>query len=158
DPQKGDSNTPNGAGSVVTLQQSLKYYHFGSLPPTPSQLCTVDNKLQRVACGSVKDCTTTCSSVPSLVNFSDPNDQNYGIDERAEVGLVSRNIKLTATLPSTMSHAGGDITILAGANEVTIQGVEIEKFGKDELGRYPIHFHHLNDITKQPTVLVDSNS
>jgi hypothetical protein len=34
-----------------------------------------------------------------------------------------------------------------GLKEVSIQGVEMQKFGKDQLGSYPIHFHMDQDLT-----------
>src|SRR5262249_3092332 len=103
EPTAADSNTPNRAKSVVTLSDKtpLQYYHFGSQPPTPSKLCMVNSRPQRVACDDpdFKSCTTACRSVPSLLNFGDKPEQNYGVDERAEVGLISRTVKLTATVP-----------------------------------------------------------
>ena len=89
--------------------------------------------------------------------FGDGVTQNYGVDERAEVGLVSRNVKLTATITGTDSANGGEIMIMAGFNEVSIQGIELEKFGKDRLGSYPIHFHMAGTVTAG-SVLIDSNS
>lgn len=89
--------------------------------------------------------------------FNDGVTQNYGVDERAEVGLVSRDIKLTATINGSDTANGGEIKIMQGFKEVSIQGVEIEKFGKDKVGSYPIHFHEAATVTAG-TVLVDSNS
>ncbi len=118
-------------GSTVTLKspQTLKYYHFGGPNPGP----------------------------PSSANFKAGPDLNFGVDERAEVGLISRNIKLTARIESGDNnvHWGGEIRILKVFKEVSIQGVEIEKFGKDQLGSYPIHFHQDGAVAN---VLVNANS
>jgi G8 domain len=159
-----DSKTPGGAKSIVDLMQPLKNYHFGSMPPTPSQMCKVKGTLQPVACGSVKGCKDPCTSEPSPLNFHDGADRNYGVDERAEVGLISRSIKLTGDIPSdaNSSHWGGEIKIVKdpatgnGPGEVVMQGVELEKFGKDQLGSYPVHFHMDGDLKDKP--LVDANS
>jgi len=162
--------TTDGTGSKVTLMNTLQFYHFGSVPPTPSQLCTVNNVQARVACGSVPGCNSACESVPSLVNYNDGAASNFGIDERAAVGLISRSITLTARVPAPPPadqtplnpdpslHWGGEIKILAGAKEVGIQGVELEKFGKDQLGSYPIHFHMAGDATKISPLVVSANS
>ena len=120
-------------GSTVTLKQSLKHYHFGGSDPGP----------------------------PSSANFKAGADKNYGVDERAEVGLISRNIKLTAKIESgdNNAHWGGEIRILNGFKEVSIQGVEIEKFGKAQLGSYPIHLHEAGDLTNtKPKPLINANS
>jgi G8 domain len=156
----------NPTGSDVFLATPLVHYHFGSTAPTPSQLCTVNNVPTYVACGSVTGCTSPCTSQPSPLNYNDPAAQNYGVDERAPVALLSRNIMLTSTIAGTDAaniHWGGEMKFLGGAvgaplfNEVSIQGVEMQKFGKDQLGSYPIHFHIDGDVSKAKT-LVDSNS
>ncbi len=127
-----DTLNPDGkGGTTVTLKQSLMHYHFGGPDP----------------------------GVPSAANFNVGADLNYGVDERAEVGLISRNIKLTAKIESgdTNVHWGGELRFLKGFKEVSIQGVEIEKFGKDQLGAYPIHFHIDGDVKNTPP-LVNANS
>jgi hypothetical protein len=123
-----DPNTPpksdGKGGTLITLNAAtpLKHYHFGGPDPGP----------------------------PSSTNFNAGADLNYGVDERAEVGLISRNIKLTAKIEpgETNRYWGGEIRILAGFQVVQIQGVEIEKFGKDQIGSYPIHFHINGDVSK----------
>ena len=124
-----------GGGSVLTLEQPLRHYHFGSADP----------------------------GVPSAANYGAGKEVNFGIDERSEVGLISRSITFTARTPATASadpmdqnlHWGGEIRILAGYTEAVIQGVELEKFGKARLGSYPIHFHMAG---KAAPHLIDSNS
>ena len=109
----------------VTLTQPLQHYHFGGADP----------------------------GLPSAANYGAGATTNFGVDERAEVGLISRNISFTARRlgpgveprrPEPM-HWGGEIRILAGFAETSIQGVELEKFGKARLGSYPIHFHMAGD-------------
>ena len=97
--------------------------------------------------------------------------QNFGIDERAEVGLITRSIKLTATTPpapnpsdeplkpSPSLHWGGEIRIggdEATTPQVAIVGVELEKFGKDQLGSYPIHLHMLGKAKNAPKIMANS--
>lgn len=125
-----------GSGSVVTLQQPLVHYHFGSDDP----------------------------GLPGAANFSADATKNFGVDERAEVGLISRNIRFTAVTPdpatlnptSTQLHWGGDIRVCGGFQSLALSGVELEKFGKEQLGRYPIHLHMAGDVRNEP--LIDSNS
>ena len=170
--QIAEAPTSDGmGGSTVKIDQALQFSHFGSAAPTPSQLCSVQGKPTAVACGSVAECTAPCTSAPSPLNFNDPAAQNFGIDERAEVGLISRSIKLTATTPpapnpsdeplkpSPSLHWGGEIRI--GGDETTtpqvaIVGVELEKFGKDQLGSYPIHLHMLGKAKHAPKIMANS--
>lgn len=121
-------------------------------------------------CSSPGGCTITLDSRTPLVNYhfggpapdtgagalTDGASKNYGVDERAEVALISRNVKLTSTITGSHPHRGGEIKILAGYKAVQIQGVELEKFGKDQIGSYPIHFHMASDAPD--STLVDSNS
>ena len=160
----------DAGGSIVRTKQPLRYPHFGSEPPTPSQRCMKDNKLQAVACGSVAGCTAPCTSAPSALNYADPASRNYGIDERAEVGLISRSITLSAKLPEAPPpnesplrpdpslHWGGEIRIAGDGSppKVAIVGVEMEKFGKDQLGSYPLHVHMVGDAQHKPTFAANS--
>ena len=116
------------------------------------------------------NCTITLDPNTPLVNyhfggpapdrgaaaFQDGVEKNYGIDERAEVGLISRNVKLTATITGPDTANGGEIVVLPGFKEVSIQGVELEKFGKARIGSYPIHFHMDGNVGNRE--LIDSNS
>jgi G8 domain-containing protein len=133
-----------GVGRVVVLSPDtpLKFYHLGSLPPTSGTSAACEN-----------------GTVPA--SFCDTAERNYGVDERAEVALISRNIKLTADTPGTGTgnHWGGELKFLMGFKEVSIQGVELEKFGKDKLGSYPVHFHMDGDlVANKSKVLLNANS
>jgi len=99
------------------------------------------------------------SPKPSLGDaaFKDGSARNGGVDERAEVGLISRNVKLTATVTSAKPAWGGEIMIMSGFKEVAVRGVELEKFGKGQLGSYPLHFHKAGTVAAG-TVLVNSDS
>lgn len=63
------------------------------------------------------------------------------VDERAEVGLLSRNITIRGDASSTESGFGGHMMIMEGAT-ARIEGVEFENMGqRKRLRRYPVHFH-----------------
>ncbi|MGH8275034.1 MAG: G8 domain-containing protein [Gammaproteobacteria bacterium] len=144
----------NDAGSTVTLKQPLKYYHFGSLAPSSASATCPD---------PLYPAHSATSTQPAFL--CDGADRNYGVDERAEVGLISRDIELKAVTeavtkvppPATSSvHWGGEIMIHAGFEKVAIQGVRLSKFGKDKLGSYPIHFHMIGDAKNTPLINADS--
>lgn len=66
------------------------------------------------------------------------------MDQRAEVGLLSRSITIRGERPSA-SVFGGHTMFMAGAT-VRISGVEFAGMGQQgTLGRYPVHFHLLGD-------------
>ena len=63
------------------------------------------------------------------------------LDERAEVGLLTRNVVVRGDATSTRDGFGGHVMIMAGG-QARIEGVEFQHMGqKNKLRRYPVHFH-----------------
>lgn len=204
--------TPSGANTNITLNSAtpLLHYHFGSADPNSATGACIAGD------GKTQEPPSFCAG----------KEFNYGVDERAEVGLISRNIRLSGrqaweanatyetgativamasnngvnqaylfqatgggtsgstqpTFPASGTvtdgnvtwtnegntgppgdlHWGGEIKLLAGAaaatSSVTIQGAELEEFGKDQLGSYPIHFHMLGALQAGANPVVAYNS
>lgn len=78
------------------------------------------------------------------------------VDQRAEVGLLSRAITIrgigvndVGTVEPSQVGQGGHVMILAGA-VARIQGVEFLHMGQTgRLGHYPVHWHLAGDVTGQ---------
>jgi cell migration-inducing and hyaluronan-binding protein len=69
----------------------------------------------------------------------------FGVDERGEVGLLSRNIKIQASDDAEQSYFGGHIMAMAGSR-MYVSGVELSRMGQNmHLARYPIHWHILGE-------------
>ena len=135
-----------GTGTVITLKTALKHYHFGGPDPGPA----VDPS-QPYGAGTAS------------ASFKAGKELNYGVDERAEVGLITRNIQLTSTTVDAYTSPkdagrnwGGEMKVCKGFAEAVIEGVEIEKFGKEALGSYPIHFHMVGAFTGKQRVNANS--
>jgi cell migration-inducing and hyaluronan-binding protein len=65
----------------------------------------------------------------------------FGVDERGEVGLLTRNILIQASGDAERSYFGGHIMAMAGA-KMYVSGVELNRMGQNmHLARYPIHWH-----------------
>lgn len=65
----------------------------------------------------------------------------YGVDERGEVGLLTRNIKVQASEDAAESYFGGHIMAMI-TSKMYVEGVELNRMGQHmELARYPIHWH-----------------
>eukprot|EP01133_Synstelium_polycarpum_P020701 gene20701-24863_t len=85
-----------------------------------------------------------------------------GVDMRAEVGLLSKTIKIRGQMqPACNGSAlckffnfdtfGGHIKIIQGFSGVHIQGAELYHMGQTyNLGYYPIHFHMCADVDTGP--------
>jgi cell migration-inducing and hyaluronan-binding protein len=70
------------------------------------------------------------------------------VDERAEVGLLSRNITVRGDERSDATGFGGHIMMMGGATR--IEGVELTRMGqRGKLARYPIHWHMMGDAPGQ---------
>ncbi len=73
----------------------------------------------------------------------------YGVDQRGEVGLLTRNIRIQASADAEESYFGGHIMAMAGSR-MNVSGVELTRMGQHlELARYPIHWHLNGDVTGQ---------
>jgi cell migration-inducing and hyaluronan-binding protein len=89
------------AGNAITLDQPLKYMHFGKI--------------------------------------------TFGVDERGEVGLLTRNIVIQASNDAERSYFGGHIMAMTGS-KMYVSGVELNRMGQNmHLARYPIHWHLVGD-------------
>ncbi len=130
--------------TTINLMQALVYYHFGGPDPYAAD-----------------------GGAPGNGSYNAGSATNYGVDERAEAGLLSRNILLTSDADEAPVgkqgkaggnlHWGGETRFLPGFTAAVMQGVQLQKFGKEEIGSYPIHFHIDGDVSKS-IVLIDSNS
>lgn len=145
------AGAPSFSGQCPSIANNtpLKHYHYGSLAPTAGFFAVDQNNYKH----------KYSAKAGQAKSFYDGIDRNFGIDERAEVALLSRNIKLTSTAGTASvdpianisdQYFGGHIAIMNGQHgstpsaSVALVGVEIEKFGQPLVGRYPVHFHRLN--------------
>ena len=53
----------------------------------------------------------------------------YGVDERGEVGMLTRNIKVQASASAEESYFGGHIMAMAGSH-MTVTGIELYRMGQ----------------------------
>jgi cell migration-inducing and hyaluronan-binding protein len=69
----------------------------------------------------------------------------FDVDERGEVGLLTRNIKVQASEDAAESYFGGHIMAMV-TSKMYVEGVELNRMGQNlELARYPIHWHLVGD-------------
>src|SRR6478609_634859 len=73
----------------------------------------------------------------------------YDVDERGEVGLLTRNIKIQASADAEQSFFGGHIMAMPSSH-MYVEGVELTRMGQNlTLARYPIHWHLVGDAKGQ---------
>jgi cell migration-inducing and hyaluronan-binding protein len=106
DPRQAETRSIKAIrGNTITLDEPLKYMHFGAI--------------------------------------------TYGVDQRGEVGLLNRNIKIQASADAEQSWFGGHIMAMAGST-MNVSGVELTRMGQHlQLARYPIHWHLMGNASGQ---------
>src|SRR5690606_31467965 len=73
----------------------------------------------------------------------------FDVDERGEVGLLTRNIKIQASEDAEESFFGGHIMAMP-SSKMYVSGIELNRMGQNlTLARYPIHWHLVGDATGQ---------
>ena len=73
----------------------------------------------------------------------------FDVDERGEVGMLTRNIRLQASADAEQSFFGGHVMAM-GASKMFVEGVEFQRMGQNlTLARYPIHWHLIGDAKGQ---------
>ncbi|HWL63855.1 MAG TPA: G8 domain-containing protein [Steroidobacteraceae bacterium] len=73
----------------------------------------------------------------------------FGVDERGEVGLLTRNIKIQASEDAAQSFFGGHIMAMPSST-MKVSGIELNRMGQNlTLARYPIHWHLVGDAKGQ---------
>src|SRR6186713_1710912 len=73
----------------------------------------------------------------------------FDVDERGEVGLLTRNVKLQASADAEQSFYGGHVMAM-GTSKMFVEGVEFNRMGQNlTLARYPIHWHLIGDAKGQ---------
>src|SRR5438034_6993560 len=66
-------------------------------------------------------------------------------DERGEVGMLSRNIRIQASADAEQSFFGGHVMAMV-TSKMFVESVEFQRMGQNlTLARYPIHWHLIGD-------------
>ncbi|XP_064614514.1 inactive cell surface hyaluronidase CEMIP2-like [Liolophura sinensis] len=107
---------------------------------------------------SCEDCMYNQLKIGGLVKNDHYGGFYKGVDMRAEIGILTRNVKLRGEMESQcygrnwcnyFSHDtfGGHLMILMGSKSARLEGIEVVNMGQQAfLARYPIHFHVLGDV------------
>src|SRR5688572_1667386 len=73
----------------------------------------------------------------------------FDVDQRGEVALLTRNIKIQASADAAQSYFGGHIMAMP-SSKMFVSGVELNRMGQHmTLARYPIHWHLVGDAKGQ---------
>jgi len=79
------------------------------------------------------------------LNYMHFGEVTFDVDERGEVGLLTRNIRIQASDDAERSYFGGHIMAMAGS-KMYVSGVELNRMGQNmHLARYPVHWHIIGE-------------
>ncbi|NOZ38741.1 MAG: LEPR-XLL domain-containing protein [Planctomycetes bacterium] len=94
------------------------------------------------------DAPLTYTHYGELQNYDNGKGTVYELDERAEVGLLSRSIKIQGDADSTTDGIGGHLMFMPSSGAIQIDGAELYHMGqKSRVARYPVHWHLAGDRT-----------
>ena len=143
------ANAAAGATSI-TLSDTIDWQVGDTILVTSSRLAWNEAETRTITAVSGK----TVSFTPGLsylhngsttTRTRSSDGKSWTANLRAEVGLLSRNIKIQGDAASETSGFGGHIMVMPGSGVsgyAFIQGVELFRMGqKSLLGRYPMHWH-----------------
>ncbi|XP_067654446.1 inactive cell surface hyaluronidase CEMIP2-like [Haliotis asinina] len=113
---------------------------------------------------SCPSCAVNEICLTEPLKYTHYGEVTLGVDERAEVGLLSRNIIIEGVIPEEgcsinepedqylcdlfgFDTFGGHIKIVKGFKSAHIQGIELYHMGQQRfVGTYPLHFHMCDDV------------
>ncbi|HWL62914.1 MAG TPA: G8 domain-containing protein, partial [Steroidobacteraceae bacterium] len=73
----------------------------------------------------------------------------FDVDQRGEVGLLTRNVKIQASEDAAQSFFGGHIMAMPSST-MKVSSIELNRMGQNlTLARYPIHWHLVGDAKGQ---------
>uniref|UniRef100_A0A8B9NEI8 hyaluronoglucosaminidase n=1 Tax=Accipiter nisus TaxID=211598 RepID=A0A8B9NEI8_9AVES len=106
------------------------------------------------------ECTNHQVKVRENPQFPHVGEVIDGVDMRAEVGVLTRNILIKGETENTCYREkecqffnydtfGGHIKILKNFTSVHLSYVELKQMGQQQIGSYPVHFHLCGDVDEK---------
>ncbi|XP_013049967.3 cell surface hyaluronidase CEMIP2 [Anser cygnoides] len=106
------------------------------------------------------ECTKHQVKVKEKPQFPHVGEVIDGVDMRAEVGVLTRNILIKGETEKTCYREkecqffnydtfGGHIKILKNFTSVHLSYVELKQMGQQQIGSYPVHFHLCGDVDEK---------
>ncbi len=138
--------TANPGATSITLQDDASAWRAGDkLVIAPSSFEAEEYEVVTITSVAGKQVNFS----PALAHTHWGTLQTYEgktLDQRAAVGLLSRNIVIRGDDNSDALSFGGHVMVMAGA-KTKISGVELFKMGqRGTKGRYPFHWHLAGDL------------
>ncbi|WP_420597133.1 G8 domain-containing protein [Deinococcus sp.] len=148
------SATAQAGAPTLTLQDAPDWQAGDHLTLTSTDFSV--NQTEEVTVKSVSGKQVTLAAPLKYTHWG--ADSTFGgktVSERAEVGLLSRNVKISASEDALKTGLGVHLMVM-GKGQARIEGAELMRVGqRNALRRYPVHFHQLGS---SPTSYVRGSS
>ncbi|GGL08959.1 G8 domain-containing protein [Deinococcus radiotolerans] len=134
--------TATRGSSTLTLERAPDWQPGDSLTLTSTDFNP--NQTEQVTVQRVSGSTVTLAAPLKSTHWGAPiTVAGLSVNERAEVGLLTRNVVVAATDDAAQTSLGAHVMIM-GASAARIEGAEFTRVGQlNTLRRYPVHFHQL---------------
>ncbi|THF84855.1 transmembrane domain-containing protein [Deinococcus sp. KSM4-11] len=134
--------TANAGSSTLTLERAPDW-----TPGSTLTLASTDfdpGQTEQVVVQRVSGTQVTLATPLRFTHWAQTTTLGgHTLVERAEVGLLTRNIRVAASEDAMQSQLGAHVMIM-GAATAHIEGTEFTRVGQvNTLRRYPVHFHRL---------------
>ena len=121
-------------------------------------IASTDYNMEQAEIVEVVDCppchhhlSCTCT-VSGEVKFMHYGQIFKGLDMRAEVGLLTRNVLISGETADEEDRFGGHIKAFRGFRNFRIRGSELTRMGQfNNKGHYPIHWHMAHSVEDRDT-------
>ncbi|UBV42871.1 hypothetical protein LAJ19_01170 [Deinococcus taeanensis] len=140
------NTTARAGSSTLTLDRAPNWQAGDRLTLTSTDFNP--GQTEQVTVQRVTGTTVTLSAPLKYTHWGDPiTVAGQNVNERAEVGLLTRNIVIAATSDAAQTSVGAHVMIM-GTGAARIEGTEFTRVGQlNTLRRYPVHFHQLGSAT-----------
>ena len=145
------AETANINDNTITLQDSVNWQIGEQVIIATTSYVLEESEVMTIASTNGAEITFTAG----LKYKHYAATETYGsssIDMRAEVGLLTRNIKICGSDDSLATQYGVHVMLFSPGNESSVGRIEnLEIFHAGQaynLGRYPLHFHLIGDVTQ----------
>ncbi|XP_036087754.1 cell migration-inducing and hyaluronan-binding protein isoform X1 [Rousettus aegyptiacus] len=151
----------NVNSTILTLEDNVQSWKPGDTLVVASTDYSMHQaeEFQVLPC---KACASNQVRVAGKPMYLHVGEEVDGVDMRAEVGLLSRNIVVMGEMEDACypyaKHVcsffdfdtfGGHIKFALGFAAAHLEGVELKHMGQQLVGQYPIHFHLAGDVDEQ---------
>ena len=140
-----DGNLPVGATSLTLDRQPMNWKVGDKIAIAPSGYEPYE--AEEVTITAISGNQITFNPAVQYEHFGELQEyEGKVLDERAEVALLTRNIKIQGAEDSKEIHFGGHTMVMQASGPIHIEGVEFTRMGQPGIeARYNLHWHLAGD-------------